>query len=219
MEHYKKAFQLFVSKDDYRPEFMQPFKRNGVYYATDAYSAMILPETVADLGYEEQLKPDIEKVIPKEETMNVEIKISELKDKMILELIDEEIEYGKNVKCPECEGEGTVEAEYDGKEKTWEIEVDCPKCDGCGNSEETYKRKTGKQVPNPISKYRLLDVGYQYTQLGRLIAAAELLGADTIVKTFGTRTSPSLFKVGEAKFLVMPSLMNDEDVNEYSLII
>lgn len=34
IKRYKKAFQLFVSKNDYRPEFRHPFKYNGMYNKT-----------------------------------------------------------------------------------------------------------------------------------------------------------------------------------------
>lgn len=218
-EIYKKAFQLFVAKDDFRPELQKPFIQNGVNYATDVHSLIILPESFAKLDFEEQLKTKVESVIPKNENMNIEIKISELKEKMILEMIDEEIFYGANIDCPECDGHGEVTWEYDGKNKTHEKEYDCPECDGSGLSEKRRLKPTGNKIPNPIAKYRLFDVGFQYEQIGRLIELCELLKIETIYKTFGERTTSNIFKVGDFKILIMPSFMTDENINEYTIII
>src|SRR3990170_3679542 len=41
--NYGKAFQLFVSKDELRPDMLTPFKQDNKYFATDAMAIIFIP--------------------------------------------------------------------------------------------------------------------------------------------------------------------------------
>lgn len=218
--NYNEAFNLFIGNDDYRPELMHPYKQNGKYYATDAHSMIFLPCEEVELNFVEQDKPKSEAVVPRDDmhNLNVSITISELEEKLIPEMIDEEIEKTETKKCSECDGEGKVEFEYSGNKRTYTIEEDCPECDGSGNIEREFMQKTGKKVANPMKKFQMHEVGFMYKELRRLVDVARVLGEETVVKKFGTATQANLFKCGKATILIMPVVSTDWDNSEFTLI-
>lgn len=220
--NYDQVFQLFISNDELRPLMCHPYKQGGKYYATDAHSMIILPIEKANLDYPEQDKPISDAVVPKETTCNIEIKISDLEAKLIPEIIDEIIEEEKEDKCEECDGDGEVEFEYDATSKNkWQsftMEADCPICEGAGTITETIKKPTGKKIPNPAKKYKMFEVGFMYEQLKRLIDACNLLGVETITKTYGTPTNANIFKCGDAVILIMPAMSYEVPEEEFTVI-
>lgn len=201
---YEKLFNLFVGKDDVRPELNQPFKKGGKYCATDAHSLIFISEEKANLNFPEQDKPSIETVIPKEDTCYIEIKVSEIESQLIPDMIDEEIE-GEEIECDECEGEGEVEWSFG----IYDRMDDCPACGGSGTIQESRTKKTGNKIPNELKGFEMLGVGFRYKELRRLLDAAKIIEAETIIKTNGEINTANLFTVGDFKILVMPCLYND----------
>lgn len=208
---YEKLFKLFVSKDELRPDLDHPFEQNGKYYATDAHALVFVDARLVNLPYPKQEKPEVWKVVPNKETCNIEIKVSELEKNLISEMIDEEIEYGKDIECKECKGEGEVEWEYDGLLRTYENEFTCPACDGDGLESKTYFKKTGKKIPNPLTKHKMFEVGFLHGQLQRLIDASKIIGVENITKIFGEKSNANVFQVGNVTVLVMPAMIEDYD--------
>lgn len=218
--NYDQLFKLFCTEDELRPEMMHPYKQGERYYATDATAMIFMPTNEAELPFVEQDKPQSDKVIPREKTMQIEILVSDIERKMLPEMIDEEIEKTETKECSECEGKGQVEFEYSGNKRTYTIEDDCPECDGSGKIEREFSVKTGKKIPNPRKVYFMHEVGYMYYNLERLVKAAKLCGADTITKTFGSRTQASVFDLGNRiTILVMPTLVEQYDEPEIPVII
>ena len=217
---YEKLFQLFVGDDELRPEMMKPYQQAGKYFATDATAMVFIPTNKVSLRFGEQDKPQSDKVIPREKTMSVVISISEIESKLTPEMIDEEIDKIKKSDCAECDGDGQVEYEYSGNKRTYTIKEDCPECGGAGELEIEYTEKTGKKIPNPCKQFFMHDVGYMYYQLERLIKAAKIVGADTITKTFGTRTNASVFDLGnDITVLIMPTMIDEYIEKEIPVII
>lgn len=214
---YKKLFNLFVSKDELRPDLCHPFEQNGRYYATDAHALVFIDATGIELGYPKQEKPNMITHIPKEATWNVEINVAALERNLISEMIDEEIEVGEDVECKECEGEGEVEWEFNGKHRTYHKENTCPLCDGDGLERKSFMKKTGRQVPNPLTKHKMFGVGFLHGQLQRLIDASKIMGVETITKTFGQKSNGNMFTVGNATVLIMPALIEDWD-DEFTVV-
>lgn len=218
--NYQELFNLFINDDELRPEMNHPYKQGNRYFATDATAMVFIPCDRVELNYPEQDKPQSDKVIPRDKTMQVVISISEIESKLTPEMIDEEIDKVKKEKCSECDGEGQVEFEYYGNKRTYTIEEDCPECGGAGDLEIEYSEKTGRKIPNRNKQFFMHDVGYMYYQLERLIKAARICGVETVVKTFGTRTNASVFDLGnDITVLIMPTMIDEYIEKEIPVII
>mgnify|MGYP003577178019 CR=1 FL=1 len=210
--NYIELFNLFISKDELRPEITHPFKQEGLYFATVAIGLICMPTDKIDLPFNEQAKPQAKRILPEQENMNVVISIQELEEKLVPEMIDE-VEYiAEDVECKDCDGHGAVEWEFSGNKKTYYEEMDCPVCSGSGLESEQSERLTGNKIPNPDKGYIFNDVGYRYCELERLIKAAKLCNALTVTKVAGTRNTASAFKLNEhITVLIMPYNIYDEE--------
>lgn len=210
---YDALFKMFVSNDRFRPAICHPFKRNGSYYATDSFSMIILPVEKADLDIHEY--PDsvaAEKVIPKESTCEININITDLERQLVPDWIDETVKVGKNVKCEECDGDGQVDWEYNVKGgRTYTMEEECPVCSGCGYSEQTSIKPTGRKIPDPIKRFKMLDANFYDKQLRRFVEACRMVGAETVIKTSGRERSANVFQVADFKIVVMPCAVDEYD--------
>lgn len=218
---YKALFQMFVSDDLLRPAICRPFKRNGSYYAVDAFSMIILPVEKADLDIQEY--PDsvsVEKVIPKDKTCEIKINIADLERQMIPDLIDETGIIGKDVKCEECDAEGIVEWEYsDNKGRTYYKEKECPICLGSGYSEESRTKPTGRKIPDPMKRFEMLGSYFYDKQIRRFVEACKMIGVETVTKTAGTEIGPNIFQAGDFTIAVMPCAVYEYEKVEITNII
>ena len=216
--NYSKAFQLFIGSDVLRPDILTPFKQCDKYFATDAMAMIILPINEAELNYPERERPKCDAIIPKEETMNIEMRVSELEEKLIPEMIEEFTEEEKETDCAECRGDGEVEFEYDTLKETFYYKTDCPGCEGSGTIKHTEEKPTGKTISNPSQKYKMMGTGFHYWQLKRLVDACKIMEVETIVKTYGTERNVNLFKCGKATIMIMPIMYDGVPDSEYIFI-
>lgn len=202
-EAYEKVFNLFIAgDDDLRPDLCRPFKQDGFYYATDAYSLIFLPVQGTDLPFQEQYKPCPAKIIPKEPNCNIEINVADLERQLLPDMIDEMED------CTECEGKGERDCDMGHTH-------DCPNCDGTGEK----KTSTDKKIEDPTKMFVLDGIGFQYWQLRRLIDACKLLGVETITKTNGDGLNVNLFKCGAAGVLVMPCHVDESGEEDVKPVI
>lgn len=146
----KELFDLFVNKDDMEMPIttLKPYRRDGYVYATDGKKLIRVRESVISGEYEATDKMALEWP---ENNCCYTITANDIQ-KVLSEIPQEEETeiVGHNVKCPECDGDGTVWWEYrDKKFETHEAEHDCPVCDGSGYVEKEKTRKTGRMIPNP----------------------------------------------------------------------
>lgn len=207
---YEKVFQLFVDKGEgSRLEMTKPFRRQGSYFATDGYSLITMPTEKAELNFQPQDSPKAESVIPKDHNCNVEIKVADIERQLIPTMVDETITVETKNKCKnsDCE-DGYVECDMG-------HEHECPKCYGAGEIVTETEKPTGKQIPMGHKLFRMLQVGFQYTQLRRLVDACNLMGVETITKVFGTDKNGNLFQCGDARILVMPAIISGEESDEF----
>lgn len=204
-EKIVKAFKMFTAdKLSPRPELSIPCKQKGKYYASDAISLIMLPSELLDLDFEETTKPNFASVIPKEYNCSIEIKVSELEKQLIPEMIDEFEIIGKDVDCKVCEGLGEIEYTANYSNRTYTIDSVCPVCKGDGCSEKSFRKKTGKQIGDPKTTFKMLGVGFVYKELKRLVDTCNLFEIKTIKKVSGTEKSPNVFIVGNFTVLIMP---------------
>lgn len=217
--NYEEVFKLFVHpKSDWRTDLQQPFKQGNVYCATDAHSMIVLPVEKSDLPFKEQEQPNATAIIPKEPVFNNEIIVSELEEKLIPVMIDEQIIEEDEKECDECSGTGEVEFEYDTFKETYYLDADCPVCEGSGNIENEITKKTGKKIPDPMKKYKMFGVAFSYEQLSRLVTACKMMGVEKIIRTNGTEKNGNLFKCGDASILIMPVMSWDVPEEEFTTI-
>lgn len=153
----KELFDLFVNKDDAAMPIttLKPYRRDGCVYGTDGKKLIRVKDSVISGEYEAT-----DKMALKWPENNCDYSITDNDIREVLSKIPQEEEIktvGHDIKCPECDGEGTVWWEYkDKKFETHEAEHDCPICDGSGYIKKAKKRKTGWMIPSPI---QIIKVG------------------------------------------------------------
>ena len=142
----KELLNLFVDKDDIRPNFQEPFlnANYGEVWATDGYSLLFVNQECLNGEY-----PTRELTMPELMDKNCTTVITQDALRVALSecpQVDEEIETGKYKKCKECDGSGEVEWEYfDNKGSCHQRDFDCPCCDGSGYSDEPITKKQARK--------------------------------------------------------------------------
>lgn len=198
---YEAVFKMFCEKGTGgREDMKQPFTQNGNYYATDGVSAIKMP-IGGEMDLQEQSKPMIESVIPKELHEPIEIDVAKFEEAILKHCpLADEFRY-KEHKCTNCEGEGTVECDLG-------HDHDCEDCNGKGIIEA--KNPTGNKIPDEKTLFLFMESGLRFTELMRLIKASKLLGVEKIYKLSGQGKYPFYFQVGKANILVMPCYIGDD---------
>lgn len=146
--------QSFCDCSENRPEFNRPFVQGNYVIGTDDQVALLLPKDEADpVNYEEQTKPNMQRLISGEkkplmeiDTKDIKVAFYELRDK--INNIDR--------RRPECKGHRTVEYSYwDRLSNLHTTDLDCPICEGTGerNIHEFFRKKRYQYVIN--DKYSL----------------------------------------------------------------
>lgn len=200
---YEKIFWLFAGDNKYRPDMLQPFKRAGYYFSTDAYSMIIMQETLAELPFQKQERPEAEKILPAEPMYEVEITVDDIDRQLVPDIIDEMEEEEKEVKCKDCGGDGSQECDLG-------HDHECDVCSGDGSYTDTIEKPTGRKVADNNKNFRMLSVGFKYKELRRLVDACKMMGVERIKKTNGTDRSGNFFVCGDVKILVMPAYIAEE---------
>jgi hypothetical protein len=202
MRDYNKLFSLFTCKDtgNNRPYYKQPFKQDGMYYATDGHVLIFMPSEICQLDYRDQDKPACKGVIPIEgESVPINISLLEAEINAKTPLVDEFLI--KERECSNCYGEGEVECDMG-------HDHDCPDCDGSGIIEG--KNPTGNKVKDEKSILTIFGSFFSYIQIERLINASKELNEPVIYKIAGEGQRVFLFKVGECKILICPCVSSLE---------
>lgn len=194
---YWQVFQLFVNKhesrDNYRRYTQKPFKRGGMYYATDALSMIFIPVDKADLHVEEKYQLDPKAVISEEKNCSDKIDVAELEKKLVPEMVEEE-----NVEIIE-------------RECTCHDRANCTVCDGYGSIIRERRMKTGKMIHNQLKVYKMYEAKFTYKQLIRLVVACKMMRIETITRVYGSERFGNLFQCGDASILVMPMYGDDNE--------
>lgn len=171
----KKLFDLFVDNENiFHPEYNNPYRKDGYVYATNARKMIRIKENAVRGDYKTAgitlniAKNNCNYTITAE---NIEKVLSAIPQ------IEEIMSVGNNIKCSECDGEGTVTWKY--TDKNWndyEIEEDCPVCEGLGYIERERQIKTGRMIPNPNTVVKVGKNNIMATYLQVLLDAMRIIG-------------------------------------------
>lgn len=177
----KRLFDLFVNRDDLIIPLitMKPYRRDGCVYGTNCKKLIKVKEDILSGEYETTNEMKIE--FPMQ---NCDYTVTESDLRKVLSEIPQEEEtetVGQNIKCPECDGDGTVWWEYrDKKFETHEAEHDCPICDGSGYVEKKKTRKTGRMIPSPIQIIKVGKNNIMSCYLKTLLDAMHIIGVSEV---------------------------------------
>lgn len=204
MSKYQQILNLFVAKDDVRPQFKQPFCYEDRAVATDAYTMVFF-----DKGKVEDLEPydgaiRVFDCVPIE---NTRLKIT--KDELNAALasspkVDEVRIEERKTECEACEGSGQVNFEFDYNLKTYELEGECPLCEGYCEILAEVRVPTGGKVPDYEKSFRLRGKTYRSAYFKRIIDVVNMTGADYIdmLNINDKPYSATLFEVSDVKILI-----------------
>jgi hypothetical protein len=194
---YIKLLELFILHDQQLPsKFLQPFRHNGYYVATDTTALIMFPIGSIDLPYDEQATPIIKNAIPPDRHEPIIVNIADLEKNILAVTAQIDIMEGPEpVSCSNCEGYGSIAVALDD-------EIDCPKCNGDGFID--YRKPSGKKQPDPEFKLLLWGIGYRFELLNQLIQAAKILQAETVKVVHLHATRATVIEVADATILLCP---------------
>lgn len=159
LNNEKEIFDLYVEKDNFwRDSLKEPFiqENDGRVWASEGLIVIMVNQECVSGEYKTQ---DLgSKIHVRDYNCDFPLSISDLQnalDRCPQE--DEVLITYKEVKCPECDGTGEVEAEYraDYDDEDYEIVGSCPICDGSGKIDEEVRTPTGKKIPQEDSIIKL----------------------------------------------------------------
>lgn len=184
-----KLLDLFVYREDdgLRDEIRQPYLKDGRICATDTYSLIRISRDYFPNETFQQVK-----------SYNIKWPAQKLPVKLPLSMISRAIEQlpmvdvcieeDETAACPECDGSGEVEWEYeDLSGETYYHTFECPVCDGIGTVERTINKPTGEKERD---KEYFVKIGDFYCIKSRnlllLYEAMKLCGAEEVAITGST---------------------------------
>lgn len=186
IKNEKEIFDMYV-EDEYalRDTLKKPFieKTDNRVWASDGRIVIMVNRECVSGEYE--AKDMLGKIPVRDFNSDFIIKVSDIED--ALGKLPKEPEKGyKEVTCPECGGEGTVEAEYyaDYDNEDYTISGTCPICDGTGKIDEEYE--TGKMIPMKNGALKLREGYIKWTYIDIILKTCKLLDIQSIhlVRTY-----------------------------------
>lgn len=197
MDNANKILGIFLSdKNEISKWMSMPFTVNGKTGSTNAYSVVLLP-FASDY---EDMSNKFEGIIP---TPNCSIRYSVAKLKECYNKIPL-VDIPAEKTCPECDGDGQVEYEYNGKESTHYKYIDCPLCDGEGFIID----RSVKEVQQEPDRNKCIVIGkgnFNCFRASEIIQTAELLGAEyfTLIHQQFSPNCKFLFNINDVEIITV----------------
>lgn len=212
IKNEKKALQMFCSADThFRKQLTRPFI-NSVYdgkvIATDGYVLLIADRKLLRCKYEtDTLK------IPHQSYKPISIPISfKAIDEAYnqLELVPEEVsEDGQDKECPECDGAGEVEFEYNATDnQTYYHYCECPICNGTGIRNDYVPVQTGRMLVPEGSVFIMHHTYFDARRVCKVVEALRLMGFEQMTWVGESTTGMNWFDVCDGLQLVLMPMAN-----------
>lgn len=176
--------ELFVCRDSeyfkFRDKIKAPYAKDGYICATDTYSLIrVGKEYIPSAEFKE-----IEGYNIKWNKPDTEIVLSRRLIKLAIDnlpLIDEYKTEEQEIACPECEGRGNVEWEYEDRNGNMHYDnFVCPVCDGFTVVDECKKVPTGKKIIDEDYNIKIRDSYIKGRNLLKLFNAMEICDIEEI---------------------------------------
>ena len=207
------VFAIFVGHEKFKPNMHAPFEIKGIVYATDAYSLVKAEKSYCDFEIKNPERTvNVEGIIPIQSCNDLVTIEHESFD--VLKTEDEYTFLGEDVDCETCEGDGTVEWEFEGYSKYF----DCPVCDGSGLSSEKQGIKTGLKTFGKAS-VMLNNSRFAVRLFYKLLKVRDILGGVITMIHQSGESDPVLFRIGHCDILLMPMSPSSYDYYDSVLSI
>ena len=216
IKNEKEIFDLYV-EDEYalRDTLKTPFiqESDGRVWASEGHIVIMVNQECVSGEYKTQ---DLGSKIPvRDYNCDFPLSISDLQnalDRCPQE--DEVLITYKEVKCPECDGTGDVEAEYraDYDDEDYEIVGSCPICDGSGKIDEEVRTPTGKKIPHEDSIIKLGKGYFKWHFFRTIIKTCKMLDIKQIRLVRTHETNINILELSKDIHVgLMPMYVDDED--------
>ncbi len=216
IKNEKEIFDLYV-EDEYalRDTLKTPFiqESDGRVWASEGHIVIMVNRECISGEYKTQ---DLGSKIPvRDYNCDFPLSISDLQDALDRCPQEDEILITyKEVKCPECDGTGEVEAEYraDYDDEDYEIVGSCPICDGSGKIDEEVRTPTGKKIPQEDSIIKLGKGYFKWHHFRTIIKTCKMLDIKQIRLVRTHETEMSILELSKDIHIgFMPMYVNDEE--------
>lgn len=163
-----------------RNEIRAPYVKDGYICATDRYALVrVGKEYIPSAEFSE-----IEGYGIKWNEPDTEIGLSKSLIKSVIDrlpIVDEYEMVDEEIICPECNGEGNVEWEYEDRNGNMHYDnFVCPVCDGFTVVDECRKVPTGKKIIDEDYNIKIRDSYIKARNLLKLFNAMEICGIEKI---------------------------------------
>lgn len=191
----KEIFDLYVADENaLRYTLRTPFiqESDGRVWACDGYILIMVNQECVSGEYKTQDYGS--KITARDYNCDFHLSISDLQDALDrCPQEDEVVITYKEVICPECDGSGEVEAEYqaDYDDEDYYIVGSCPICDGSGKIDKEVRTPTGKKIPKEGSVIKLGKGYFKWHHFRTIIKTCKMLDIKQIrlVRTHETEIS------------------------------
>lgn len=199
-----------AEEDPLKPVFEKPYDAvDGYVYGCDRHMFVRIKKEKCEGAYPEYRKGSVTQAMVAAPS-DLYLPLSELADTLAkCPLIDEEEEAGEDVKCDECEGDGTIYVDYwsDKRNRYFDLECECPVCNGTGYMERVKMVKTGRKVLDTTAIVSIDGVGFKAEYLAVLKDLAGMMGVGSLhIVNFGKARAMVVQLSESVQFGLMPNM-------------
>ena len=200
----KTLLKRYTRDCNLRPWMQEPFYCLDKTMSTNSQVALITPKIDGYEDYSDRTKFLLD--IPR--VLDININVPDIRNAINkVPLIDD---YDTEIKeCEDCEGNGLVDFIFIDSNCNEHIEeVPCPVCDGEGDV--SVKIPNGGKILDENYAIKIKDSLFSARWVNELLYIAEVLRVDYVTLiSQEDATKPSIFKIKNVEFLIMPLVSSD----------
>lgn len=204
----KLFFSLYYDEIAVNDVIQAPRDRGGYVMATDNHILIKVDKSLLKGEYQEAKKPNLAPII---ENGNIRLTLSQLEEALSkCPQEEEEEEVAPAIPCRHCDGEGTVEWEFEDKDLHTHYQTDeCPICKGSGNEREAIVRKTGRSFPEYNIPILVDGVILNAYYIGAIVETMKQLGISEIRHTgIYKEAIANVFRIAEGITVILMPMMS-----------